>query len=224
MSHPTWTIAEVIHRAQAMLRGSSLQCATAIGSSPIGRSDEAIISDPSRRNDKIDDPVLHVPNEGQSLPELSAITPSTAPEVAHAAPMAPGVGSFNIDPLAPRLGPVVDVAIEIPRSRWLVDPDHSWQLPIHTGRNPPQAWKSETTQQKAGKARAYTRRAMRAWRQANAHVRHGRHARAEYWLVRTLDIVEGGRSRRQRQRSRDTGYVLLCLCVLPLCLVWATVK
>jgi hypothetical protein len=34
---------------------------------------------------------------------------------------------------------------------------------------------------------------MRAWRKANAFVRSGQHAKAIYWLSRTVEVLEAGR-------------------------------
>jgi hypothetical protein len=61
----------------------------------------------------------------------------------------------------------------------------------------------------------------RAWRKANAYVRSGQHAKAIYWLHRTLAILDGERSRWQRLDDRDVGYVLGAIGFLVLLvLLW----
>src|SRR5580704_10071446 len=82
----------------------------------------------------VDDPVLRAPHEAQS------IAPPTALDIAPAAPMAPGVGGFNINLSAPRVSPVEgDVAIEDTRGRRLL-PELVPELPIQTGRKTLIVW------------------------------------------------------------------------------------
>ena len=61
-------------------------------------------------------------------------------------------------------------------------------------------------------------RMMRAWRRANAHMRSGEHAKADYWLSRTLAILENERPRRRRLEGMDIDYLLAALFVLVV--VW----
>jgi hypothetical protein len=59
-------------------------------------------------------------------------------------------------------------------------------------------------------------RMMRAWRKATAHMRSGEHAKAVYWLSRTLAILDNERPRRRRLEGMD--YLLAALFVLVV--VW----
>jgi hypothetical protein len=59
-------------------------------------------------------------------------------------------------------------------------------------------------------------RMMHAWRKANAHMRSGEHAKAVYWLSRTLAILDNERPRRRRLEGMD--YLLAALFVLVV--VW----
>ena len=61
-------------------------------------------------------------------------------------------------------------------------------------------------------------RMMRAWRRANAHMRSGEHAKAVYWLSRTLAILDNERPRRGRVEGMDIDYLLAALFVLVV--VW----
>jgi len=54
---------------------------------------------------------------------------------------------------------------------------------------------------------------MCAWRQANAHMRSGEHAKAIYWLSRTLAILDNERPRRRRLEGMDTDYLLAALFI-----------
>ena len=54
-------------------------------------------------------------------------------------------------------------------------------------------------------------RMMRAWRRANAHMRSGEHAKAVYWLSRTLAILDNERPRRRRLEGID--YLLAALFI-----------
>jgi hypothetical protein len=54
-------------------------------------------------------------------------------------------------------------------------------------------------------------RTMRAWRKANAYVRSGQHAKAIYWLNRTVEILETGRPRPSRLKNIDGGDLLTVL-------------
>src|SRR5262249_18777197 len=47
-----------------------------------------------------------------------------------------------------------------------------------------------------------------AWRKANAYMRSGEHAKAIYWLSRTLAILDNERPRRRRLEIMDTDYLL----------------
>jgi hypothetical protein len=44
---------------------------------------------------------------------------------------------------------------------------------------------------------------MCAWRKANAYMRSGEHAKAIYWLPRTLAILDNERPRRRRLEGTD---------------------
>src|SRR5712691_2033324 len=119
MGQPAWTIADTIHEAQTKLRGNSSQLAAGSAASPMGG--RAVI--PTRPKDDtggIDEPVLPVPCGGPQsspvAPEQSAVAPPTPPETAPASRMAPGLGSFNIDPPGQRSpaagdGPTEDTRI-----------------------------------------------------------------------------------------------------------------
>jgi len=61
---------------------------------------------------------------------------------------------------------------------------------------------------------------MRAWRKANSYVRSGQHAKAVYWLSRTLETLDGGQLRRSRLKDSDAGYLLSALIFLVL--LWVT--
>ena len=54
---------------------------------------------------------------------------------------------------------------------------------------------------------------MCAWRQANAYMRSGEHAKAVYWLSRTLAILDNERPRRHRLAGMDTDYLLAALFI-----------
>jgi len=56
-------------------------------------------------------------------------------------------------------------------------------------------------------------RMMCAWRQANAYMRSGEHAKAVYWLSRTLAILDNERPRRHRLAGMDTDYLLAALFI-----------
>ena len=57
-------------------------------------------------------------------------------------------------------------------------------------------------------------RTMRAWRKANAHVRSGQHAKAAYWLSRTLAILDREQLPRRRWKYIEADYLLAALFVL----------
>jgi hypothetical protein len=57
-------------------------------------------------------------------------------------------------------------------------------------------------------------RTMRAWRKANAYVRSGQHAKAAYWLSRTLATLDVDPTHRRRSKCIDTDYLLAALFVL----------
>jgi hypothetical protein len=61
-------------------------------------------------------------------------------------------------------------------------------------------------------------RTMRAWRKANAYVRPGQHAKAAYWLSRTLAELDRGQPPRRRSKYMETDYLLAALFVLVV--VW----
>jgi hypothetical protein len=61
-------------------------------------------------------------------------------------------------------------------------------------------------------------RTMRAWRKANGYVRSGQHAKAAYWLSRTLVMLDGERARRHRPEGIETDYLLAVLFALVV--VW----
>ena len=63
-------------------------------------------------------------------------------------------------------------------------------------------------------------KARRAWRKANAYVRSGRHAKAEYWLRRTQEILDGEQPPRQRLQGWDIGYIFVGLFVLAVLMMW----
>jgi len=50
-----------------------------------------------------------------------------------------------------------------------------------------------------------------AWRKANAYMGSGEHAKAIYWLSRTLAILDNERPRRRR--LEDTDYLLAALFI-----------
>jgi hypothetical protein len=50
-----------------------------------------------------------------------------------------------------------------------------------------------------------------AWRMANAYMRSGEHAKAIYWLSRTLAILDNERPRRRRLEGTD--YLLAALLI-----------
>jgi hypothetical protein len=52
-----------------------------------------------------------------------------------------------------------------------------------------------------------------AWRKANAYMRSGEHAKAIYWLSRTLAILDNERPRRRRLEGMDTDYLLAALFI-----------
>jgi hypothetical protein len=54
-------------------------------------------------------------------------------------------------------------------------------------------------------------RTMRAWRKANAYVRSGQHAKAIYWLSRTVEILDNGRPPPSRLRHIDATDMLTAL-------------
>ena len=56
-------------------------------------------------------------------------------------------------------------------------------------------------------------RMMCAWRQANAYMRSGEHAKAVYWLSRTLAILDNERPRRRRLEGMDIDYLLAALFI-----------
>ena len=60
---------------------------------------------------------------------------------------------------------------------------------------------------------------MRAWRKANAYVRSGQHAKAAYWLSRTLAILDGERLRRRRLEGMEIDCLLGALFVLVVVLI-----
>jgi hypothetical protein len=60
---------------------------------------------------------------------------------------------------------------------------------------------------------------MRAWRKANAYVRSGDHARAAYWLSRTLVKLDGNRVPRRRTKYIDADYLLAALFMLAVILI-----
>jgi len=60
---------------------------------------------------------------------------------------------------------------------------------------------------------------MRAWRKANAYVRSGDHARAAYWLSRTLVKLDGNRVPRRRTKYIDADYLLAALFMLVVILI-----
>jgi hypothetical protein len=62
-------------------------------------------------------------------------------------------------------------------------------------------------------------RTMRAWRKANAYVRSGQHAKAAYWLSRTLAILDGERLRRRRLEGMEIDCLLAALFVLVVVLI-----
>jgi hypothetical protein len=62
-------------------------------------------------------------------------------------------------------------------------------------------------------------RTMRAWRKANAYVRSGQHAKAAYWLSRTLAILDGERPRRRRLEGMEIDCLLGALFVLFVVLI-----
>ena len=60
---------------------------------------------------------------------------------------------------------------------------------------------------------------MRAWRKANAYVRSGHHAKAAYWLSRTLAMLEGNRAPQRRTKYIDADYLLAALFMLVVILI-----
>jgi hypothetical protein len=59
---------------------------------------------------------------------------------------------------------------------------------------------------------------MCAWRKANAYARSGQHAKAAYWLSRTLAMLDGDQPPRRRFEGMDTDCLLAVLFVLVV--VW----
>jgi hypothetical protein len=57
-------------------------------------------------------------------------------------------------------------------------------------------------------------KAKRAWRKANVYVRSGQHAKAIYWLCRTVDILDGGEPRPSDLKDIDAGYMFVALFML----------
>jgi len=49
--------------------------------------------------------------------------------------------------------------------------------------------------------------------EANAHMRSGEHAKAVYWLSRTLAILDNERPRRRRLEGMDIEYLLAALFI-----------
>ena len=62
-------------------------------------------------------------------------------------------------------------------------------------------------------------RTMHAWRKANAYVRFGHHAKAAYWLSRTLAILDGNRAPQRRTKYIDADYLLAALFMLVVILI-----
>ena len=62
-------------------------------------------------------------------------------------------------------------------------------------------------------------RTMHAWRKANAYVRSGDHAKAAYWLSRTLAILDGNRAPQRRTKYIDADYLLAALFMLVVILI-----
>jgi hypothetical protein len=54
------------------------------------------------------------------------------------------------------------------------------------------------------------------WRKANAYVRSGQHAKAAYWLSRTLAMLDRHQPPRRRSKYMETDYLL------PLCSSWSS--
>jgi hypothetical protein len=59
-----------------------------------------------------------------------------------------------------------------------------------------------------------TTRTKRAWRKANSYVRSGQHAKAAYWLSRTLAMLDGDRAPPRRSKYMETDYLLAALFML----------
>jgi hypothetical protein len=62
-------------------------------------------------------------------------------------------------------------------------------------------------------------RTMRAWRKANAFVRSGQHAKAAYWLCRTLETLDRDGTPRRRPKYVETDYLLAGLFVFVVILM-----
>jgi hypothetical protein len=147
MAQPISTIAEAVCEAQPKLQDDFVPSTIAAAASPIGPRGKAIKSIATRCEDGIagnafNDPILDAPHGGPQsaplVPELSLIPPPTASGVADVAapPMAPGIGGFNINPPAPRAGPVAGgVAIDDMRGRLLLKPELVRWSPIQPGRS-----------------------------------------------------------------------------------------
>jgi hypothetical protein len=102
---------------------------------------EAIMSAPLKIEDGVDDPLLHlprwVPQSFPVVPEPSTLTtaPPVVPEITNSPPMAPGIGSPNLDLPPPRLRPFAgDIAANDMPGRWRLDQDFDRQLPTRTTR------------------------------------------------------------------------------------------
>jgi hypothetical protein len=100
---------------------------------------EAIMSAPPKIENGVDDPLLHpprwVPQSSPVVPQPSTLTTApVVPEIANSPPMAPGIGSPNLD-LPPRLRPFADdVAVKDVPGRWRFGQNFVRQLPIRTTR------------------------------------------------------------------------------------------
>jgi hypothetical protein len=115
-----------------------------------GRTGEAIMSVPIRREEGIDSPLSYAPRRARHsrsvAPEhfTAPVTTSTygaAPRIANAPPMAPGIGGHNIDLPRPRSRPFEgDVAIKDLRRRLSLDPQLVPEPPIPRVRKPVVRW------------------------------------------------------------------------------------
>jgi len=60
---------------------------------------------------------------------------------------------------------------------------------------------------------------MRAWQKANRYVRSGQHAKAAYWLSRTLAMLDRHQPSRRRTKYIDADYLLAALFALVVVLI-----
>jgi hypothetical protein len=98
---------------------------------------EANMSAPLESENRVDDPLSHlprwVPQSPPVVPGPSTLTPPVVPEIANSPPMAPGIGGPNLDLPPPRLRPFEgDVATKDKPGRWRLGQNFVRRRPIRT--------------------------------------------------------------------------------------------